>query len=590
MYRFRSASGAYGRSRRRFVQGLAGSALAAVGARHFGWAAAAGSAAAPDVGAVLSGTEFDLEIGALAVNFTGQPGMATTVNGRLPAPLLRWREGDAITLRVSNRLSNPSSIHWHGMILPADMDGVPGLSFNGIGPGETYVYRFRVNQSGTYWYHSHSRFQEQTGLYGPIVIEPRRGERHSADREHVVLLSEWTDLDPEHIYRTLKRQSNYFNFNRRTVGDFVDDVRKQGWKPASADRRTWGQMRMDPTDLADVSGHAYTYLMNGSTPAGNWTGLFRRGERVRLRIINGSSMSIFDVRIPGLKLTVVATDGQDVEPVTVDEFRIGTAEVYDAIVEPKDDRPYTIFAQSLDRTGYARGTLAPQPGMQAEVPPLDARPLLTTMDMGMGMGMGMGHDMAGMHMGAMAMGDSVSAAPHHAPAEFGPNVDSVAAQPQSRLDDPGVGLRNNGRRVLTYADLHTLGGPIDHRPPGRDIELHLTGHMERFVWSFNGQKFSESEPLRFNHGERLRLVLVNDSMMNHPIHLHGMWSELESEQGEFLVRKHTIIVQPGQRMAYEVTADALGRWAYHCHLLYHMEAGMFREVHVARSSKEGAKS
>jgi CopA family copper-resistance protein len=586
MYRSRLTSTALSRSRRRFVQGLAGSALAAVSARHFGWAAATGPGAAADAGAVLSGTEFNLEIGALAVNFTGQPGMATTVNGRLPAPLLRWREGDAITLRVSNRLSNPSSIHWHGMILPADMDGVPGLSFNGIGPGETYVYRFRVNQSGTYWYHSHSRFQEQTGLYGPIVIEPRRGERHRADREHVVLLSEWTDLDPEHIYRTLKRQSNYFNFNRRTVGDFVNDVRKQGWKPAIADRRMWGQMRMDPTDLADVSGHAYTYLMNGSTPAGNWTGLFRRGERVRLRIINGSSMSIFDVRIPGLKLTVVATDGQDVEPVTVDEFRIGTAEVYDVIVEPKDDRAYTIFAQSLDRSGYARGTLAPQLGMQAEVPPLDARPFLTMMDMGMDHDMS---NMSGMDNGAMAMGDSVSAAPHHAPAEFGPNVDSVAAQPQSRLDDPGVGLRNNGRRVLTYADLHTLGGPIDHRPPGRDIELHLTGHMERFVWSFNGQKFSESEPLRFNHGERLRLVLVNDSMMNHPIHLHGMWSELESEQGEFLVRKHTIIVQPGQRMAYEVTADALGRWAYHCHLLYHMEAGMFREVHVARSSKEGAK-
>ncbi len=587
MYRSRLTSAALSRSRRRFVQGLAGGALAAVSARHFGWAAATGSAAAADAGAMLSGTEFNLEIGALAVNFTGQPGMATAVNGRLPAPLLRWREGDIITLRVSNRLSAPSS------------------------------YRFKVNQSGTYWYHSHSRFQEQTGLYGPMVIEPRRGERHRADREHVVLLSEWTDLDPEHIYRTLKRQSNYFNFSRRTVGDFVNDVRKQGWKPTIADRRMWGQMRMDPTDLADVSGYAYTYLMNGTAPAGNWTGLFRRGERVRLRIINGSSMSIFDVRIPGLKLTVVATDGQDVEPVTVDEFRIGTAEVYDVIVEPKDDRAYTIFAQSLDRSGYARGTLAPQLGMQAEVPPLDARPLLTMMDMGMG------HDMAGMHMGgmdmsgmdmssmkgmdhdmsnmpgmdhgamdhgAMATGDSVSAAPHHAPAEFGPNVDSVAVQPQSRLDDPGVGLRNNGRRVLTYADLHTLGGPIDHRPPGRDIELHLTGHMERFVWSFSGQKFSESEPLRFNYGERLRLVLVNDSMMNHPIHLHGMWSEVESEQGEFLVRKHTIIVQPGQRLAYGITADALGRWAYHCHLLYHMEAGMFREVHVERSSKEGAKS
>jgi CopA family copper-resistance protein len=611
MDQFRLTSGALSRSRRRFVQGLAG-ALAIVSARRFGWAAAADPVVvAGDTGSVLSGTEFDLEIGALPVNFTGQPGIATAVNGRLPAPLLRWREGDTITLRVSNRLPNPSSIHWHGIILPADMDGVPGLSFDGIGPGETYVYRFKVNQSGTYWYHSHSRFQEQTGLYGPIVIEPRRGERHRADREHVVLLSEWTDLDPEHIYRTLKRQSNYFNFGRRTVGDFVNDVRKQGWKPTIADRRMWGQMRMDPTDLADVSGYAYTYLVNGATPAGNWTGLFRRGERVRLRFINGSSMTFFDIRIPGLKLTVVAADGQDVEPVTVDEFRIGLAEVYDVIVEPKDDRAYTIFAQSLDRSGYARGTLAPQPGMQAEVPALDPRLLLTMMDMGMG------HDTAGMDMSGMDMSSmkgmdrdmssmqgmdhgamdhnatsrgAVSAAPHHEPVEYGPNVDALAMQPQSRLDDPGLGLRNNGRRALSYADLHTLGGPIDHRQAGRDIELHLTGHMERFVWSFTGQKFSESEPLRFNYGERLRLVLVNDSMMQHPIHLHGMWGEVESERGEFLVRKHTITVQPGQRLVYGVTADALGRWAYHCHLLYHMEAGMFREVRVERSAKDGAKS
>ena len=601
MDRFRLPPAALSRSRRRFVQGLAGGALAVANARHFSWAAG-GPATAGDAGAVLSGTEFNLEIGALAVNFTGQPGIATVVNGRLPAPLLRWREGDSITLRVSNRLSAPTSIHWHGMIVPADMDGVPGLSFDGIGPGETYVYRFKVNQSGTYWYHSHSRFQEQIGLYGPIVIDSRRGERHRADREHVVLLSEWTDLDPEHIYRTLKRQSNYFNFHQRTAGDFINDARKQGWKPTMADRRMWGQMRMNPTDLADVSGYAYTYLINGSTPAGNWTGLFRRGEKVRLRIINGSSMSFFDVRIPGLKLTVVAADGQDVEPVTVDEFRIGTAEVYDVIVEPKDDRAYTIFAQSLDRSGYARGTLTPQLGMQAEVPALDPRPLLTMVDMGMGHNMA-GMDMSGMDMssvpdmdhgamdhGAMTMEHDMGAPPHHAPAEYGPNVDSLAVQPQSRLDDPGVGLRDNGRRVLTYADLHTLGGPIDHRKAGRDVELHLTGHMERFVWSFSGQKFSESEPLRFNYGERLRLVLVNDSMMHHPIHLHGMWGEVESEQGEFLVRKHTITVQPGQRLAYWVTADALGRWAYHCHLLYHMEAGMFREVHVERSSKEGAPS
>jgi CopA family copper-resistance protein len=583
---------AVSRTRRRFVQGLAGGALAAVSARHLGWAAAADPAGAGDMGAILKGTDFNLEIGALPVNLTGRPGIATVVNGRLPAPLLRWREGDTITLRVFNRLSAPSSIHWHGMIVPADMDGVPGLSFKGIGPGETYVYRFKVNQSGTYWYHSHSRFQEQTGLYGPIVIEPRRGERHRSDREHVVLLSEWTDLDPEHIYRTLKRKSNYFNYGQRTMGDLVSDVRRQGWKATIADRRMWGQMRMDPTDLADVSGHAYTYLVNGTAPAGNWTGLFRRGERVRLRFINGSSMSIFDVRIPGLKLTVVAADGQDVEPVTVDEFRIGTAEVCDVIVEPTDDRAYTIFAQSLDGTGFARGTLAPQLGMQAEVPPLDPRPLLTVMDMGMGHGMS---NMPGMEHGAMdhgvrPEGDATKAAPHHAPAESGPNVDSVAEQPQSRLDDPGAGLRNNGRRVLTYADLHTLGGPIDHRQPGRDIELHLTGHMERYVWSFSGQKFSESEPLRFNYGERLRLVLVNDSMMNHPIHLHGMWGEVESDEGEFLFRKHTITVQPGQRLTYAVTADALGRWAYHCHLLYHMEAGMFREVHVERSSKDGANS
>jgi FtsP/CotA-like multicopper oxidase with cupredoxin domain len=577
MDRSHRPSAAYGRSRRRFVQGLAGGALAAVGARHLGWAA--DSSSASQAGATLSGTEFNLEIDALAVNLTGHPAIATAVNGRMPAPLLRWREGDAITLRVFNRLSVPTSIHWHGMIVPADMDGVPGLSFDGIGPGETYVYRFKVNQSGTYWYHSHSRFQEQTGLYGPIVIEPRRGERHRADREHVVLLSDWTDLDPEHIYRTLKRQSNYFNFGRRTVGSFVNDVQKQGWKPTMADRRMWGQMRMDPTDLADVSGYVYTYLVNGSTPAGNWTGLFRRGEKVRLRFINGSSMTFFDVRIPGLKLTVVAADGQDIEPVTVDEFRIGLAEVYDVIVEPKDDRAYTLFAQSIDRSGFARGTLAPQLGMQAEVPLLDTRPLLTMMDMGMS------QNMAGMDHGAVAHGTT----PRHAPAEYGPNVDSLAMQPHSRLDDPGIGLRGNGRRVLAYADLHTLGGPIDHREPGRDVELHLTGHMERYVWSFNGRKFSESEPLRFNYGERLRLVLVNDSMMNHPIHLHGMWGEIESEKGEFQVRKHTITVQPGQRLAYGVTADALGRWAYHCHLLYHMEAGMFREVRVERSSTEASK-
>jgi CopA family copper-resistance protein len=586
-------------SRRQFVQGLARGALIAAYGPRLSWAIADDQRLA-----VLSGTEFDLEVGTLDVNFTGKPRVATVVNGQLPAPLLRWKEGDLITLRVSNHLSVPSSIHWHGLIVPADMDGVPGLSFDGISPGGSYVYRFRVNQAGTYWYHSHSRFQEQTGLYGPIIVTPRGAERHRTERDYVVLLSDWTDSDPEHIYRMLKVDSGYFNFGQRTVGDFISDVRKEGWKSTWADRRMWGEMRMNPTDLADVAGYTYTYLMNGVTPAGNWTGVFRAGERVRLRFINGSSMSYFDVRIPGLKLRVIASDGQDVEPVSVDEFRIGSAEVLDVIVEPTEERPYTIFAQSIDRSGYARGTLAPRVGMQAEVPSLDPRPLLAMIDMGMSHNMA-GMDMSGMDMAGMegmhhdampgmehrgTMGGKAPVPAQHAPPEYGPTVDMVAAAPQMRLDDPGVGLRDNGRRVLTYADLHTLGSSIDPRDPIREIELHLTGHMERFIWSFNGQKFSESQPLLFNYGERLRLVLVNDTMMHHPIHLHGMWGELESEDAQFLVRKHTVTVQPGQRLAYRVTADALGRWAYHCHLLYHMEAGMFREVVVERESGRGAHS
>ena len=537
-------------SRRRFVCGLSGvlgtAAWPSSGAT-LGWIAGD----AGPTGAVLTGTEFDLEVGSLEVNFTGAKRLATAVNGRVPGPQLRWREGDTVTVRVKNRLSVPTSVHWHGVLVPADMDGVPGLSFAGIPAGETFTYRFRVNQSGTYWYHSHSRFQEQVGLYGPIVIEPRRGERHPAEREHVILLSDWTDMDPEHLYRMLKLDSEYFNFGQRTAVDFIDSVRREGFKSAVAERRMWNQMRMNPTDLADVSGATYTYLMNSSTPAGNWTGLFKPGERVRLRIINGSSMSYFDVRVPGLELEVVAADGQDITPVKVDEFRIAAGEVYDVIVSPREDRAYTIFAQSIDRSGYARGTLAPRPGMQAEVPKMDARALLTMDDMG--------------------MADSNS---------MGPMVDSVASEPRTDLDDPGLGLRDNGRRVLTYADLHTLDGPIDSRMPGREIVLHLTGHMERFVWSFDGRKFSESQPLHFNYGERLRLVLINDSMMNHPIHLHGMWGEVESPAGQVIFRKHTINVQPSQRVSYRVTADAIGRWAYHCHLLYHMEAGMFREVHV----------
>jgi CopA family copper-resistance protein len=595
-----SASTAWpGLSRRRFLQSVGAGAFVMGISRGPVWGRNATQS-------VLSGTEFNLEIGATTVNYTGKSRIATVVNGQVPAPLLRWREGDTVTLRVSNRLPARTSIHWHGMIVPADMDGVPGLSFAGIGTGETYVYRFKVNQYGTYWYHSHSRFQEQTGLYGPIVIEPKRGERHRTERDYVVLLSDWTDMDPEHLFATLKKQSDYFNFNKRTVNDFLADVRKQGWDATVADRQMWGDMRMNPTDLMDVAGYTYTYLMNGVAPLGNWTGLFSRGERVRLRFINGSAMSIFDVRIPGLKLTVVAADGQDVEPVTVDEFRIGTAEVYDIIVEPAEDRAYTIFAQSMDRSGYARGTLAPRAGMEAEIPPLDPRALLTMNDMGMAHGVGGAHagpgePMQGMDHTTMQHEDKARSAPtdhaamghasqegspavvrpQHAPSEYRSVVDSRVDQASTRLDDPGPGLRGNGRRVLSYADLHTIGGQIDRRHPAREIELHLTGHMERFIWSFNGEKFSEAEPLRFNYGERLRITLVNDSMMTHPIHLHGMWSEIETPTGEFQVRKHTVTVSPAQRISYAVTADALGRWAYHCHLLYHMESGMFREVEVA---------
>jgi CopA family copper-resistance protein len=569
--------------RRRFVQGLAlGGVAAGLGLWREG-AAWAAQPVAPR--SELSGTHFELEIGELPVDYTGRKRIATVVNGQVPAPLLRWREGDTISLRVRNRLAVTSSIHWHGIVLPADMDGVPGLSFDGIPAGGEYLYHFTVNQSGTYWYHSHSRFQEQTGLYGPIVIEPRDGERYPTQRDYVVLLSDWTDTDPERIYANLKKQSDYYNYGKRTLGDFVRDVRRQGISQTVADRRMWNQMRMDPTDLADVSAGAYTYLINGHAPAGNWTGLFDAGDKVRLRFINGSSMTFFDVRIPGLKMTVVAADGQAIEPVSVDEFRIATAETYDVIVEPGADRAWTIFAQSMDRSGYARATLTPRPGIEAEVPPLDPRPLLSMNDMMGQMGMqaaSMDHgaggmsDMGGMDHGAMAHDHAMPGSG----LKTSPEVDMRVPQPRSNLDDPGVGLRDNGRRVLTYADLHAVDAPISSTVD-REITLRLTGNMERYLWSFDGTRFSDAEPLRLKHGEHVRVVLINDTMMTHPIHLHGMWSELESPDGSFQVRKHTLVVQPAQRISYRVSADAPGRWAYHCHLLYHMEAGMFREVVVA---------
>ncbi|MGH8076318.1 MAG: copper resistance system multicopper oxidase [Lysobacter sp.] len=593
-------------SRRRFVQGLAaGGAVAGLGL----WPRSSWAAPSPGNTNVLSGTNFDLTIGETPMNFTGRPRTAVTVNGTLPAPILRWREGTTVNLRVANQLSESSihghetSIHWHGILLPANMDGVPGISFNGIHRGEAYQYRFDVRQGGTYWYHSHSAFQEQAGLYGAIVIDPIEPEPFTYQRDYVVLLADWTDLDPAALFARLKKMSDHDNVYKRTVGDFRRDTQRNGLAATIEDRKAWGRMRMTPTDLSDVNANTYTYLMNGTTALGNWTGLFRSGEKVRLRFINGSSMTHFDIRIPGLKMTVVAADGQYVHPVTVDEFRIATAETFDVIVEPAGQDAFTIFAQDLGRTGYVSGTLAVREGLRAPIPALDPRPILTMDDMGHG---GMhgghdmkampapqdpgamegvdhsGHDMASMTGGAAAgMDHGASGMQQHPASETGnPLVDMQTMAPAPKLADPGIGLRDNGRRVLSYADLKSTFPDPDGRDPGRSIELHLTGHMEKFAWSFDGMKFSDAEPLRFNYGERLRIVLVNDTMMTHPIHLHGMWSDIEDEHGNFLVRKHTVDMPPGTKRSYRVRADALGRWAYHCHLLYHMESGMMREVEV----------
>lgn len=612
-------------SRRRFVQGLAaGGVLAATPS----WLqAAVKSATALGSAPVLTGREIDLVIAETPVNFTGVTRMATTINGSIPAPTLRLREGDEVTIRVTNRLAVSTSIHWHGILLPYQMDGVPGISFKGIAPGETFTYRFKLRQSGTYWYHSHSGFQEMTGMYGALIIEPRAGERHHTDQDHVVQLSDWTDENPMHAFSKLKVQSDIYNFSQPTFFDFTRDVSNMGLQAALEKRQMWNQMRMNPTDLADLSAATFTYLMNGTAPASNWTGLFNKGDRVRLRFINAASNSFFDVRIPGLKMTVIQSDGQDVEPVSIDEFRFGPGETYDVLVEPKDDA-YTIFAQSMERSGYALGTLATRQGLSASIPTLDPVEWLTMADMmgamshqemnqkgmdhsAMSMGnmdMG-GMDHSNMH-GGMAMdhsqhsGQSMpgmnqatrsplakpSSTVRHARTEYGPSVDQRVNTPRTTLDDPGIGLRDlsekglrpQGHRVLTLADLKSIDGILDdQREPVRELELHLTGNMERYSWSFDGLEFGKSTPVSLRHNERVRIILQNDTMMTHPMHLHGMWSELETDQGELRVRRHTIPVQPAQRISYLTTPHDLGRWAWHCHLLFHMDAGMFREVVVS---------
>ena len=542
----------------------------------------------------LSGTVFDLEVGHAAVTIDGKAGEAIAINGHVPAPLLRWREGDEVTLRVTNHLhDHDTSIHWHGILLPFQMDGVPGLSFAGIKPGESFTYKFPVKQNGTYWYHSHSGVQEQIGHYGPIIIDPKNSDPVAYDREYVVVLSDWTFTDPHRIFSRLKKMGSSFNFQKRTVGDFLR-------KPLK-DRGMWGRMRMSPTDLADVTGAEYSYLVNGHAPADNWTALFEPGQRIRLRVINASSMTIFDVRIPGLPLTIVQSDGLDVEPVETDEFRIGVAETYDVIVQPQRAEAYTLFCETIDRSGFARATLAPRPGMEAAIPARRPRPLLSMKDMGMDHGAmeapaaaatpdpHAGHTMpaaapdphAGHTMGS-GTGEMSGMQTHNHPT--GPGIAGQPMQTVNRLAEPGSGLEDAPHRVLTYAQLRSRDPNPDARPHGREIELHLTGNMERYMWSFDGKKYSEgAEPIVLTKDERVRLTFVNDTMMVHPFHLHGMFFDVVNSPGGRLPRKHTILVKPAEKVSVDLTADAPGDWAFHCHLLYHMHAGMFRVVSVRES-------
>ena len=566
-----------------------------------GWA---GAGAANDMSA-LSGNEFVLRAERSRQLIDGKAGRAVTINGHLPAPLLRWREGDEVTLHLANNLDEDTSIHWHGILLPPAMDGVPGVSFPGVKPGETFTYRFFVKQAGTYWYHSHSGYQEQLGHYGPIIIEPKDADPIKYDREYVIMLGDWTYKRPERLFAKLKKNPESLNYNRRTLGDFFRDAGKTGFNAAWRERVMWGDMRMDPADIADVTGEHYTYLVNGHGPIDNWTGLFTPGERVRLRFINAAAMTIFNVRIPGLPMSVVQADGLNVQPIETDEFQIGVAETYDVVVTPPTDRAYTLMAETIDRSGFARATLAPRPGMSAPIPPLRDRPTLTMRDMAMAGHAGhgdmasdvsaadhdamdhaaMGHDIAGedhsMHNDGSSGHEpsSESSAAHRHKKGIG--VDGVAEIPSSRLSEPGLGLETAPHRALTYADLKSLEPNPDQRPPEREMEIHLTGNMHRYMWSFDGKKFSEvKEPIVFHEGERLRLSLVNDTMMSHPIHLHGMYFDVVTEDDHHKPRKHTIIVKPGEKLSVDITADAVGDWAFHCHLLFHMAAGMMQVVSV----------
>jgi len=586
---------------------------------------------------LLQGNDIALRIAHQSMMIDGHPSHAIGINGTVPAPLIRLRQGQTVRLSVTNDLDEDSSIHWHGLLVPFQFDGVPGVSFPGIKPKSTFIYEFPIIQAGTYWYHSHSGLQEQLGHYGPIVIDPAGEDPIQSDREHVVVLSDHSQMHPHTIYRKLKQVGGgYFNYQRQTLSGLL-----AGQDQSLKDRLEWAKMRMDPADISDVTGSTYTYLINGHGPADNWTALFRPGERLRLRFVNAAAMTTFNVRIPGLKLTVVQADGQDVRPVEVDEFQIGIAETYDVIVTPVDERAYTLVGEAVDRSGMARATLAPREGMTAEVPALRKRPLASMKDMGMDMSTmnkgaaapsptttmtgadhsAMGHDMsggaaggmAGMEMGAssatpaggsasaaamagmdhgaptangamagMAMGSMSMRDPANAPqVEMGPGVQTISPMPADRTGDPGQGLDDVGHRVLVYRDLMARDRNPDVRAPDRAMDIHLTGNMERYMWSFDGVKLSDKkEPIAFLENERVRVTLINDTMMTHPIHLHGHFFELVTGHGEFAPRKHTVNVQPGGKVTFDVTTDAVGDWAFHCHMLYHMHAGMMRVVTV----------
>ncbi len=619
-------------SRRSFLRGAGAlSALAALRLLQPGWTQALPAASGPTSGTLrppaLEPTfrgngrvEYDLTIERTPFEIGGRRASAVTMNGSVPGPLIRLQEGEEVVLRYTNELEEETSIHWHGLLIPNRFDGVPQVNFPGLAPGETFEAQFPVRQYGTYWYHSHSGLQEQLGHYGPLVIDPAGPEPYAYDREYVIVLSDWTFENPYTLLANLKKGEGYYNFQKRTVGDFFEDAADDGLWDTIKDRLSWGKMRMAPTDISDVTGATYTYLMNGRAPGTNWTGLFRPGERVRLRFINASAASIFDVRVPGLEMDVVQVSGQDVEAVTTDEFRIGVAERYDVIVEPTEDQAHTVFAEAIDRSGYARGTLAPREGMEAPIPEQRERPLLTMADMGMmhgemdgmqheGMEMssgtssdasGDGMDHGQMHDGdhsemdhGARMGEDNSSVNglrppgtlpepvmHDQNEGHGPGEAGLPMMTRSRLHEPGIGLGDDGRRVLTYDQLRALDEKQEFRAPDREIELHLTGNMERFMWAINGVEFSEAAPIRAEYGERIRLTFVNDTMMNHPMHLHGMFMELENGQGEASPFIDTITVKPAERVSALVTMNEPGPWFFHCHILYHMDSGMARVFYV----------